>query len=104
MSGDRRGGDPGPVPPRWLNCPRKSSELIAGKFLALKTPLDQRYDPQLEPQFRFSPQMLFQVGKLSGWIFQNFILLPFCCLLVYQKLQGQDRTLDRLNQHVEVLQ
>lgn len=55
--------DPGPIPSRWLRCPRKSEELIAGKFLALKTPLDQRYDSQVPPQFLFYPSMLFSAMK-----------------------------------------
>eukprot|EP00095_Tigriopus_kingsejongensis_P004298 maker-scaffold346_size200932-snap-gene-0.7 protein:Tk04298 transcript:maker-scaffold346_size200932-snap-gene-0.7-mRNA-1 annotation:"hypothetical protein CAPTEDRAFT_167250" len=50
--------DPGPPPPRWLHCPRKSHELIASKFLAFKTPLDQKFDDQIEPQFRFPPTMI----------------------------------------------
>lgn len=54
---------PGPIPPRWLRCPRKSTELIAGKFLAFKTPLDSKYDDQVPPEFRFSPRMLFDSMK-----------------------------------------
>ncbi len=57
------GRDPGPPPPRWLHCPRKSGELVAGKFLAFKTPLDSRFDPQVEPQFRFTPSMIFDSMK-----------------------------------------
>jgi len=53
----------GPIPPRWLRCPRKSGELIAGKFLALKTPLDGKFDSQVEPQFRFAPSMLLASMK-----------------------------------------
>ena len=53
----------GPIPPRWLHCPRKSLELIGGKFLAFKTPLDNRYDDQIEPQFRFGPEMIFSSMK-----------------------------------------
>ena len=26
-------GGPGPIPARWLKCPRKSDALIGGKFL-----------------------------------------------------------------------
>ncbi|TRY71531.1 hypothetical protein TCAL_09599 [Tigriopus californicus] len=55
--------DPGPPPPRWIHCPRKSHDLIAGKFLAFKTPCDQRFDPQIEPQFRFPPSMIFDSMK-----------------------------------------
>ena len=54
---------PGPPPPRWLKCPRKSDGLIGGKFLAFKTPLDDRYDDQVPPEYRFSPSMLFNSMK-----------------------------------------
>ena len=57
MNGQRR--NPGPIPPRWLNCPRKSLALIGGKFLAFKTPLDSKYDDQVPAQYRFPSQMLF---------------------------------------------
>ena len=49
----------GPLPSRWLKCPRKSAELIGGKFLAFKTPLNDRFDDQVPPEYRFSPSMLF---------------------------------------------
>lgn len=54
----------GPTPPRWLGCPRKSDTLIGNRFLALKTPLDDRFNDQVEPQDRFSPAMLFQSMKV----------------------------------------
>lgn len=57
------GKGPGPIPPRWLNCPRKSSSLIGNRFLAFKTPLDERYDEQVAVEHRFSPGMLFQAMK-----------------------------------------
>jgi hypothetical protein len=53
----------GPIPQRWLRCPRKSAELVAGKFLALKTPLDGKFDGKVEPQFRFPPSMVFNSMK-----------------------------------------
>lgn len=46
------------VPPRWLNCPRKS-KIIADKFLAFKTPLDPRYDDNIPEANRFQLPMLF---------------------------------------------
>lgn len=54
---------PGPRPPGWLKCPRKSVELIGGKFLAFKTPLSQRFDDQVPPEYRFTPSMLFNTMK-----------------------------------------
>lgn len=57
------GKGPGPIPPRWLNCPRKSSRLVGSRFLAFKTPLDERYDEQVTVENRFNPKMLFQAMK-----------------------------------------
>ena len=73
MSHRGGGGDPGPIPGRWLNCPRKSDDLIGGKFLALKTPLDDRYDAQVPPQTLFHPTMVFAAMrsykvKIGLWI------------------------------------
>ncbi|CAG0887238.1 unnamed protein product [Darwinula stevensoni] len=71
MKGDRKG--PGPLPPRWLHCPRKATTLIAGKFLAFKTPLDARFDDQVPEECRFYPEMVlesmksYQV-KIALWI------------------------------------
>lgn len=61
--GNRRG--PGPLPDRWLRCPRKASGLIADKFLAFKAPLDDRFDEQIPPAWRFPPAMLFD------WLTKN---------------------------------
>lgn len=57
------GRGPGPIPPRWLNCPRKSNSLVASRFLAFKTPLDDRYNEQVPMEHRFSPAMLFSSMK-----------------------------------------
>ncbi|KAK3858414.1 hypothetical protein Pcinc_035397 [Petrolisthes cinctipes] len=54
---------PGPVPPRWLMCPRKSNHLVGNKFLVFKTPLNSKFDDQVPPEHRFSPQMLFASMK-----------------------------------------
>ncbi|XP_017773246.1 PREDICTED: mRNA-capping enzyme-like, partial [Nicrophorus vespilloides] len=58
-----RQGKGGPVPNRWMNCPRKASELIIDKFMAFKTPLSADYDELILPQNRFYPQMLFDVCR-----------------------------------------
>lgn len=55
--------DPGPVPNRWLTCPRKSDALIADKFLAFKTPLDDRFNSKIQSEYLFTPDMLFQLMK-----------------------------------------
>ncbi|XP_045510958.1 mRNA-capping enzyme [Colias croceus] len=65
--------DPGPVPDRWLHCPRKSSGLIAEKFLAFKTPLGPKFNDKLPECNRFTPSMLFSYVKdlklkLGLWI------------------------------------
>lgn len=55
--------DPGPVPDRWLNCPRKASGLLAGKFLAFKTPLGPQFNEKVPEANRFTPAMLFNYMK-----------------------------------------
>lgn len=64
---DRRGNNsrgPGPIPKRWLNCPRTSTSFIAEKFLAFKTPLSDRFASQLEPQHYFQPETVFSFVKM----------------------------------------
>ena len=39
------------------------SEVCPCRFLAFKTPLDERYDEQVAVEHRFSPGMLFQAMK-----------------------------------------
>ncbi|XP_006900251.1 PREDICTED: mRNA-capping enzyme-like [Elephantulus edwardii] len=48
---------PNKIPPRWLNCPRRG-QLVAGKFLPLKTMLGPRYDSQVAEENQFHPSML----------------------------------------------
>lgn len=57
--------DCGPIPSRWLNCPRRSETLIDGKFIALKTPLSNKFDSKVPPACRFSPKMFFDICKLK---------------------------------------
>lgn len=69
MSNESRG----PVPPRWLHCPRKAMRLIQGKFLAFKTPLSSTYDNQVPEECRFNVDMFFanlksQKLKMGLWI------------------------------------
>ncbi|XP_076635153.1 mRNA-capping enzyme-like [Colletes latitarsis] len=63
----------GPIPPRWLTCPRKAVKLIQNKFLAFKTPLSSAFDSQVPEECRFTLEMLFaslksQKLKLGLWI------------------------------------
>lgn len=55
---------PGPIPKRWLNCPRTSTSFIAEKFLAFKTPLSNRFSSQMEPQYYFQPETVFSFVKM----------------------------------------
>ncbi|KAJ8934930.1 hypothetical protein NQ314_013089 [Rhamnusium bicolor] len=55
--------NPGPVPDRWMHCPRKSDSLIIGKFMAFKTPLSTNFDDHVPPENRFTPKMLFDYCK-----------------------------------------
>ncbi|XP_014222251.1 mRNA-capping enzyme [Trichogramma pretiosum] len=63
----------GPVPPRWLHCPRKSMNLIHNKFVAFKTPLSSDFDDQVPDECRFTVDMLINSLrssriKLGLWI------------------------------------
>ncbi|CAH0726426.1 unnamed protein product, partial [Brenthis ino] len=65
--------DPGPIPNRWLKCPRKADQLIAGQFLAFKTPLSSAFNEKVPECNRFTPKMLFDSvkrykKKLGLWI------------------------------------
>lgn len=55
---------PGPIPNRWLHCPRKSDSFIADKFLAFKTPLSERFHIQMPAECQFHPEMLFDYMKM----------------------------------------
>lgn len=58
-----RDNGPGPIPERWLYCPRKAFTVVADKFLAFKTPLDDKFDSQVRDEHLFSPQMVFAYAK-----------------------------------------
>ncbi|KAJ0181624.1 hypothetical protein K1T71_002346 [Dendrolimus kikuchii] len=65
--------DSGPIPNRWLKCPRKATGLIADKFLAFKTPLGHQFNDKVPEEYRFTPSMLFVYMKslkvkLGLWI------------------------------------
>ncbi|XP_065362989.1 mRNA-capping enzyme [Calliphora vicina] len=71
MSNGNRG--PGPIPNRWLYCPRKSDTIIAEKFLAFKTPLSDAFTSQMPMDCIFLPDMIFGYCKtmklkLGLWI------------------------------------
>lgn len=60
----QRGRGPGPIPKRWLHCPQRSDELIADKFIALKTPLSDKFDDQVGDECSFYPNMIFDLIKM----------------------------------------
>lgn len=62
---EMNGHNKGPIPKRWLRCPRKAQHLILGKFLAFKTPLDRSYNNQVPVEYRFNPTMLFDACKTN---------------------------------------
>lgn len=51
------------LPNYWLQCPRKSSSIIANKFIVLKTPLSHKFDDQVPAQLRFPPKMILDLYK-----------------------------------------
>ena len=59
-------GNPGPLPQRWLHCPKKALSIIGNKFLAFKTPLDTRYDSSMSEKFFFHPEMVLASVKSHG--------------------------------------
>lgn len=59
MSRNGGGGGGGPIPPRWLECPRKSVALIDNRFIAFKTPLSSKFNDEVPNKNRFTPEMLF---------------------------------------------
>uniref|UniRef100_A0A182R1A0 mRNA-capping enzyme n=1 Tax=Anopheles farauti TaxID=69004 RepID=A0A182R1A0_9DIPT len=52
---------PGPIPNRWLHCPRNSNELIADRFIAFKTPLKREF--QVPVECTFTPKMMLDLMK-----------------------------------------
>ncbi|XP_075213048.1 RNA guanylyltransferase and 5'-phosphatase mRNA capping enzyme [Lycorma delicatula] len=54
---------PGPIPNRWLKCPRKATELFGDRFLAFKTPLSDKFNDQVPEEYRFPPRMVFSSMK-----------------------------------------
>jgi mRNA-capping enzyme len=62
MSKRQRDNGPGPMPKRWIRCPIKSDDFIINKFVAFKTPLSERFDPQVVNN-SFYPYMLFNLIK-----------------------------------------
>jgi mRNA-capping enzyme len=66
MNGHQKRRNTGGIPPRWLRCPRKSEGFVAEKFLVFKTPLSEKYDDALPPEFRFYPKMIMDYMKMNN--------------------------------------
>lgn len=67
------GGGGGPLPNRWLNCPRKSDGVIADRFVAFKTPLGDRFDDKMPAECQWAPDTLLRLykdkrNKLTLWV------------------------------------
>lgn len=100
----RSHGGPGSIPSRWLNCPNKSDEIIAEKFVAFKTPLSEKFDSQVQGHF-FYPSMLFDYVKTYhkvGEILQciSALVLMFPDFVIFSE---KNRIMDRLDKHFEIL-
>ncbi|XP_030752482.1 mRNA-capping enzyme [Sitophilus oryzae] len=111
MSEMRRG--PGPVPNRWLHCPRKANELIMAKFMAFKTPLSADFDTQVPPDCRFHPKMFFDICKMKKikiglWIDLTFTsrfynkaeIEEYGCKYVKLQCRGHGETPSKEQTHV----
>jgi len=74
---DRERGS-GPLPNRWLYCPRKSDSIIAERFLAFKTPLSQSFQDKMPIECTFRPEMLFDYCKTLKVCIWNVICDDMC--------------------------
>ncbi|XP_034490494.1 mRNA-capping enzyme [Drosophila innubila] len=73
MSQRERERGSGPLPNRWLYCPRKSDTIISERFLAFKTPLNESFQDKMPIECTFRPEMVFDYCKtiklkLGLWI------------------------------------
>lgn len=98
-------GRNGPIPARWLHCPRKAVNLIQNKFLAFKTPLSSAFDNQVPEECRFTVDMLIlslksQRLKLGLWIdltntsrfYDKKSLEAYGCKYLKLQCRGHDET------------
>lgn len=49
------------IPEGWMYCPKKSN-LIANRFVAFKTPLDQKFET-IPESFKFTPKIFLEWMK-----------------------------------------
>ncbi|ENN77339.1 mRNA-capping enzyme isoform X1 [Dendroctonus ponderosae] len=110
--------DPGPIPNRWLNCPRKANKLIIGKLLALKTPLSAKFDHVVPAECRFHPKMFFgscktKKLKIGLWLdltntnrfYDKAEIEKFGCKYIKLKCRGHGETpnKDQVNSFLELV-
>lgn len=88
--------DTGPIPNRWLNCPRKAIGLMAQKFLAFKTPLGSSFNEKVPEENRFTPSMLFVYMKSLKVGFINVLYYYF----YHEKKQFVSCNMPRLLQNL----
>lgn len=96
----------GPLPGRWLNCPRKSDGVIADRFVAFKTPLDEKFDDKMSIEKQWAPETLLQLynkdkrQKMTLWIdltntsrfYDRRIVERFNCEYVKMQCRGHGET------------
>eukprot|EP01135_Chromosphaera_perkinsii_P009354 Nk52_evm30s1737 gene=Nk52_evmTU30s1737 len=54
------------LPPRWLNCPRKGQIIQNLGIVPFKTPLGEKFNPEVPEECRFTPDMLIDALAGSG--------------------------------------
>lgn len=54
------------LPKDWINCPENGCNLIASKFMALKTPLSRAYDGKIPEEKRYHPEEIFKRARKNG--------------------------------------
>lgn len=99
------GGGGGPIPDRWLNCPRKSEGVIADRFVAFKTPLGERFDNKMPPECQWAPETLLKLykdkrTKMTLWLdltntsrfYDRTIVERFNCKYVKLQCRGHGET------------
>lgn len=78
--------DPGPIPDRWLHCPHIANTILAGRFLAFKTPLSARFSPKIDAQHRFQPEMAFAYMKIEKVIGNTMLLILLYCTFCLDRI------------------
>lgn len=88
-----------------MNCPRKSDGVIADRFVAFKTPLDEKFDDKVPIEKQWAPDTLLQLykdkrTKMTLWIdltntsrfYDRRIVESFNCEYVKMQCRGHGET------------